>query len=378
MKQTEIFGERSISELRKLLLEMGARKIFLVTGTGSYSKSGAEAALNDIVNEFEITRFKVTTECPDLEFVKGGIENLNQSDCDSIVAIGGGNVIDTAKAINILSAQTVLPEDCIRSMSAISKKGLPLIVIPTTSGSGSEATQFAVVYSGDEKFSLAGEYILPDVSIVDPELTYSLSPYQTAVSGIDVFCQAIESTWASGSTAESKHFAEKAIALVLKSYISAVDSPGKENRRDMSHASNLSGKAINISKTTAPHAVSYTLTRKFGIPHGQAVCITLGEFLRYNYEVSSSDCNDARGENFVKSSIDDIIRLTGAGDVNESMRVIKEIISESGLKSNLRDLGINSSAQLEFIADNCNAQRLANNPRKLNREALLEILKSVY
>ncbi len=74
MKQTEIFGEGRISELRKLLLEMGVRKIFLVTGTGSFSKSGAEAALNDIANEFEMTRFQVTTECPDIEFVKSGID----------------------------------------------------------------------------------------------------------------------------------------------------------------------------------------------------------------------------------------------------------------------------------------------------------------
>lgn len=378
MKQTEIFGEGRVRELLQLLKEMGAKRIFLVTGTSSYSRSGAEEALKSVVNEFQVKRFQVTSECPDLDFIKAGMKDLSQSNCDSIVAIGGGNVIDTAKAINILSFQSASPEACIESLSNITEKGLPLIAIPTTSGSGSEATHFAVVYSGNNKFSLASEHILPDAAIVDPELTYSLSSYQTALSGIDSFCQAVESTWASGSTVDSKQFAEKAISLVMKSYISAVNSPSVESRSNMSLASNLAGKAINISKTTAPHAVSYTMTRMFGIPHGQAVCITLGEFLKYNYEVSSSDCNDVRGDKFVKSSIEEIIRLTGAEDVIDNVKVIKEMISKSGLKTNLRDLGINSSAQLEMIADNTNAERLANNPRKLSREALLEILKKVY
>jgi alcohol dehydrogenase class IV len=378
MKQTEIFGEGRVRELLQLLKEMGAKRIFLVTGTSSYSRSGAEEALKSVVNEFQVKRFQVTSECPDLDFIKAGMKDLSQSNCDSIVAIGGGNVIDTAKAINILSFQSASPEACIESLSNITEKGLPLIAIPTTSGSGSEATHFAVVYSGNNKFSLASEHILPDAAIVDPELTYSLSSYQTALSGIDSFCQAVESTWASGSNVESKQFAEKAISLLMKNYIPAVNSPSVESRSNMSLASNLAGKAINISKTTAPHAVSYTMTRMFGIPHGQAVCITLGEFLKYNYEVSSSDCNDVRGDKFVKSSIEEIIRLTGAEDVIDNVKVIKEMISKSGLKTNLRDLGINSSTQLEMIADNTNAERLANNPRKLSREALLEILKKVY
>ncbi|MBK6876983.1 MAG: phosphonoacetaldehyde reductase [Ignavibacteria bacterium] len=378
MKQTEFFGEGSITQLKQLLYDMGAKRIFLVTGKNSFEKSGAKAAMNDLLNELTVKRYEVISECPDLEFIKAGMNDLRLAECDAVVAVGGGNVIDTAKAVNFFSSQSITPEECIRSVSNIKGKGLPLVAIPTTSGSGSEATHFAVVYSGDVKHSLAAESILPDVAIVDPELTYSLSPYQTAVSGIDVFCQAIESAWATGSNDESRKYSRESLTLIMRSFISAVKMSSAESRRDMSLASNLAGKAINISKTTAPHAVSYSMTRMFGIPHGQAVCITLGEFLKFNYEVNSADCNDSRGAAHVKCTIEEIFKLTGSSDVNDCMEKIKSLIRSAGLKTNLRDLGIDSTDKLELIARSTNAERLSNNPRKITQEALLEILKNVY
>ncbi len=378
MKQTEFFGEGSITQLKQLLYDMGAKRIFLVTGKNSFEKSGAKAAMNDLLNELTVKRYEVISECPDLEFIKAGMNDLRLAECDAVVAVGGGNVIDTAKAVNFFSSQSITPEECIRSVSNIKGKGLPLVAIPTTSGSGSEATHFAVVYSGDVKHSLAAESILPDVAIVDPELTYSLSPYQTAVSGIDVFCQAIESAWATGSNDESRKYSRESLTLIMRSFISAVKMSSAESRRDMSLASNLAGKAINISKTTAPHAVSYSMTRMFGIPHGQAVCITLGEFLKFNYEVNSADCNDSRGEAHVKCTIEEIFKLTGSSDVNDCMEKIKSLIRSAGLKTNLRDLGIDSTDKLELIARSTNAERLSNNPRKITQEVLLEILKNVY
>ncbi|MGB3017680.1 MAG: phosphonoacetaldehyde reductase [Ignavibacteria bacterium] len=378
MKQTEFFGEGSITQLKQLLYDMGAKRIFLVTGKNSFEKSGAKAAMNDLLNELTVKRYEVISECPDLEFIKAGMNDLRLAESDAVVAVGGGNVIDTAKAVNFFSSQSITPEECIRSVSNIKGKGLPLVAIPTTSGSGSEATHFAVVYSGDVKHSLAAESILPDVAIVDPELTYSLSPYQTAVSGIDVFCQAIESAWATGSNDESRKYSRESLTLIMRSFISAVKMSSAESRRDMSLASNLAGKAINISKTTAPHAVSYSMTRMFGIPHGQAVCITLGEFLKFNYEVNSADCNDSRGEAHVKCTIEEIFKLTGSSDVNDCMEKIKSLIRSAGLKTNLRDLGIDSTDKLELIARSTNAERLSNNPRKITQEALLEILKNVY
>ena len=284
--QIELFGEGSVRRLREVLGMFRANRIMLVTGSSSFRLSGAEEIVMEQLSGHESARFTVTTECPQIDFIKNGIELAREFVSDTVIAVGGGNVIDTAKAISFLSAQSQSPEYVIENSARASEKGRPLVAIPTTSGSGSEATHFAVVYSGISKFSLASDAILPDAAIVDPELTYSLTPYQTAVSGIDAFCQAIESIWATGSDEESTKYAEESAELSYNNLLNAVSSPDAVSRRNMSRASNLAGKAINISKTTAPHAVSYTMTSVYGIPHGQAVCITLGEFLKYSPAVN--------------------------------------------------------------------------------------------
>ena len=157
----------------------------------------------------------------------------------------------------------------------ISSPGKKLIAIPTTSGSGSEATHFAVVYVGGEKFSVAHPiYMLPNVVVLNPSLTYSMDSYQTALSGVDAFAQAMESYWSVNSTEESKKYSIEALELIIEHLPLAVNY--NDNSRDiMLHAANLAGKAINIAKTSGAHAISYVLTSKFNIPHGQAVALTL-------------------------------------------------------------------------------------------------------
>lgn len=375
--QIELFGEGSVRRLREVLGMFRANRIMLVTGSSSFRLSGAEEIVMEQLSGHESARFTVTTECPQIDFIKNGIELAREFVSDTVIAVGGGNVIDTAKAISFLSAQSQSPEYVIENSARASEKGRPLVAIPTTSGSGSEATHFAVVYSGISKFSLASDAILPDAAIVDPELTYSLTPYQTAVSGIDAFCQAIESIWATGSDEESTKYAEESAELSYNNLLNAVSSPDAVSRRNMSRASNLAGKAINISKTTAPHAVSYTMTSVYGIPHGQAVCITLGEFLKFNSEVTNEDCNDNRGSEHVKNAVRKILRILKASNPAEGSAKINELIRSCGLHTALSELGVSGMMEIEQIALNTNAERLGNNPRKITQQSLLELMKRI-
>src|SRR5262249_51347864 len=152
------------------------------------------------------------------------------------------------------------PEGVVADGLPLLNRGLPLVAIPTTAGSGSEATPFAVLYVGHVKHSIAGPAMLPDVAIVDPSLTDSMSPALTAVTGMDAFSQAVESYWCIHSTERSKAYARRAIALVLEHLEVAVTAPREENRRAMSKAAHLAGRAIAITKTTGAHALSYPLT----------------------------------------------------------------------------------------------------------------------
>ncbi|MEO8666060.1 MAG: phosphonoacetaldehyde reductase, partial [Ignavibacteria bacterium] len=278
MTQKEFIGIGELGRLGEILKLKDSDKIFLVTGKKSYESSGAEKIINEQLKNYEFKRFSDFEENPKLEDIKTGIE-LFKNGYDMIIAVGGGSVIDVAKLINVLSSQKNSPEEIIADNSKIKNKGKYFAAIPTTAGAGSEATHFAVVYKNKEKFSVAHEYIYPDTVIIDPQLTYNLPKAVTAISGIDALSQAVESYWNVYSTDKSKHYATQSIKLIIENLEKAVNKPDEDSRFNMSLAANLAGKAINITKTTAPHALSYSMTSYFGVPHGQAVSITLGEFL---------------------------------------------------------------------------------------------------
>lgn len=377
MNQEEYFGEGSIENISKIISERKVKKTFLVTGKKSFQSSGAEKVFKNILKDTEVIHFTDFSENPKLEDIEEGIKKFRESDSDIVIAIGGGSVIDVAKLINTLSSQSEDPINYITGNAEILKKGKTLIALPTTSGSGSEATHFAVVYRNRDKYSVANKSILPDISIIDPTLTYNLPPLITAASGIDALSQAIESHWCVNSNEESIKLSEEAIKIIFKNLASAVNDPSAGNRIAMSRASNLAGKAINITKTTAPHAVSYSMTSYFGVTHGQAVSITLKEFLKYNYEVNESDLTDKRGVDHVKSSIERIIKIMDCKNTDEAANRITELMNAVGLKIRLSDLNIESEEDLKIIKENINYQRLQNNPRQVSKEGLDRILRNI-
>lgn len=378
MKQKIIINNGSSKNITDLIDQQIVKRIFLVTGKNSYSLSGAEKNLDNLYRNFETVHYNDIGDIPEIEKIKSGTEIFNNSDCDIVIAAGGGSVIDTAKAINILSAHTEDTADIVSGKKKISFKGKDLIAVPTTAGSGSESTHFAVVYSGNEKFSLADEFILPDIAVIDPELTYSLDSRITAVSGIDAFCQAVESYWSVNSSRESREFSAEAITLILKNLNTCVKNPDEQSRYKMCMASNLAGRAINLTKTTAPHAVSYAMTVKFGIPHGQAVCITLPEFLEFNGNVSADNISDGLVADEFRSLMNELSLLIGYKNISDAKMFLKEFMDDLGLKIKLSDLGLNAKDDLTYILKNVNTERLINNPRKISEEDLEKILSEIY
>jgi alcohol dehydrogenase class IV len=374
MEQKEFLGEGSLGNIQPILKEHHVRTVFMVTDKDSFSPSGAEAALSPFLEGIKIVGFSEFSPNPKVEDARRGIALMKGIEPELIVAVGGGSSIDMAKLINILSAQS---GDClqfIQGKDPIRRKGVPLVAIPTTAGTGSEATQFAVAYVGQVKYSLAHPLIIPDYVIVDPTLTYTMPPRLTATTGFDALSQAIESYWSVGSTRESKKYASEAIPLVMKSIKDAVHRPNPEARRAMAFAANLGGKAINISKTTAPHAVSYTLTIYFGIPHGHAVALTLGKFFVVNASLDNAEINDSRGKGYLKETMDHLCKLVGGSDPEECSNKLYRLMKDVGLESNLKELGIYRKEDIERIVSNVNIERLNNNPVKISEQMLLQIL----
>ncbi|MAR08823.1 MAG: alcohol dehydrogenase [Blastopirellula sp.] len=362
----------SIGNACCLLASLQIERPFLVLDEAAYEASGARDALEPFVRQKAAVRFTEFELNPKLEDVQRGIEAFRLSQADFVIALGGGTAIDLAKLISALSAQSHAARDIATGRSSIQVAGRPLMAIPTTAGTGSEATHFAVVYVDGKKHSVAHPSLLPDYAVVDSTLTESLPPRMTAATGLDAFCQAVESIWAVAATDESLEYATEAARLAFENLVAATNAPTLEARQAMCRASHLAGKAINITKTTAPHALSYALTSRYGVPHGMAVAFTLAPILAFNANVTNHDCTDPRGATAVRKRIARIVEVLGGGGVEAACASFHKLSSQLDCGT-LRD--VCSESDHAAIVDSVNTERLSNNPRRASREQLLDILK---
>ena len=272
------------------------KKILLVTGKTSYSQSGAQAILNHVLKDEMTFRFYDFEVNPKIDDAIRGVNFARENNIELIIAVGGGSAIDMAKLIKAFYAS---PNDCYelaRGKLEMSDPCIPLIAVPTTAGSGSEATHFAVVNIGYDKYSLASQLLLPYIAVLDGNLIDTCSPYQKACNGLDALAQSIESAWAAGSTEQSRGYAFEAVELCAKNLKSVVEGDANLlTLQGMSNAAHRAGKAINISKTTAAHAWSYGITNHHGIPHGHAVWLTLPKIFKMHTTADIEQVGDARG-----------------------------------------------------------------------------------
>ena len=376
--QTEFIGKNSLKNIKKIISNLDAKKILLVTGKGSYKKSGSEEKLIQYLGDAVIKRFFDFEPNPNIKDVLVGINIISTFKPDLVIAVGGGSVIDIAKLINIFAVHVAKEKEIyefVNESSSVKQAGLPLIAIPTTSGTGSEATHFAVVYIGNKKYSFAHKYVLPDFSIIDPSLSYSNPAYIKACSGFDALSQAIESFWAVGSTEESRSYSREAIKIILNSIEMAVLESDKKSMDRMSLAANLAGKAINISKTTAAHAVSYPITKFLGIPHGHAVALTLGSFFVINSHYSESQLNDSRGIQYFDNISKELLNLFDCSESEQVSQRLNQIMANIGLEANLKSIFSKKNIDYELIKKEINLERLNNNPVKVNSSQIENLFK---
>jgi len=357
----------AVSVLESLELE----RLFVVLDTGAYEVSGASAVLETVLQKHATTRFTEFELNPKLEDVQRGVDLYRAFNPDFVIALGGGTAIDLAKLISGLAAQQDSSRDIALGLASIQVGAKPLMAIPTTAGTGSEATHFAVVYVDGEKYSVAHPSLRPEYAVVDPALTASLPPRITAATGLDAFCQAIESVWAVAANEESMGYATEAARLAFGHLEAATNSPTPEARRAMCRVSHLAGKAINITKTTAPHALSYSLTSRYGVPHGFAVATTLAPLLKFNAGVTDDDCTDPRGAAAVRERVAQILKALGAETVEDACSSILSVLTRVGCPK-LEEIVDNTG--LIAVVESANVQRLSNNPRRASREQLIDLL----
>ncbi|TWU10473.1 phosphonoacetaldehyde reductase [Allorhodopirellula heiligendammensis] len=369
-------AENAIHSIGVLVRDFGAERVLLVVDEDAAHASGANRILTTALATCQATRFNDFELNPQFHDIERGIRQFQKTRPQIVIALGGGTAIDLGKLIGSIAVQPATAMDIVTGRVGITKCGPPLVAIPTTAGTGSEATQFAVAYVDQQKYSVSHKFLLPSHAIVDPSLTASLPPRITAATGLDAFCQAIESIWAVGATDESVGYAAAAVELAREHLVDAVVQPSPVSRMGMCQASHLSGKAINISKTTASHALSYGFTSQHKIPHGMAVAMTISRMLAHNAGVSDEDCMDPRGADHVRKRIELIMNLLGTAGVHEACVQLDTMITAIGCACSPARAGVGDAATLRKIVTSVNAERMSNNPRSADATTLMELLQS--
>ena len=356
------FINEGVSALSNIISDLGIKKIFFVVGNNAFPS--IKEMIEPHIREVETELFSVTDSDP--ETIVSGCEKLKLCNADIVIAIGGGRIIDVAKLISTVALTSNNFESVIKGSEAITGKFLPLLVMPTTAGTGSEATSFSVVYLENKKYSVVSEYLLPDYVIADAVLVQDMPDYLKACTVFDAFCQAIESFWAVNSSVSSKKNAKKAIELINKN-IHSYFKGNTENNKHMVNAAFLSGRAINESKTTLPHALSYFMTKKYGIPHGHAVALTLGFVGKINI---------ISGDEKLKNVMLEITNMLGI-DAKNFEQYWRELMEMSGLEVNLSKLGFEKN-DLDLLIESVNVERLKNHPISIDKLTLMKELGGIF
>lgn len=351
MKQILISGRYSSEKILEILLKYSIRKVFIVHGNVSYNNSTLKKYL-EAIRDIQFVHYSVTQPNPDLKSIVKAIKLFKTDSFDAILAVGGGSVIDTAKLVLLLSSRNTI-DITFRVYENIELVNKLFIAIPTTAGSGSESTEFAVIYKNSKKYSLSNKSIIPRIVILDPELTLTCSEETIISTAVDALCQAIESWWSKASTDKSKKYSIEAIKIILDNIFKVLqDKENIESRSAMLEAANISGRAINIAKTTAGHALSYGLTSILNVPHGIAVFLIMNSLVeimetKYNYFANNSELDivfSAYGETFADgfknlfSKFENSIKFSKynnwAGTIDELLLRLYPLVNTKRLKNN--------------------------------------------
>lgn len=371
MKQTVYYQTEGLSDIKKILKDENIDKILLFSDSPAFTLTGAEEYFSKLESNYEIYNVNNFSPNPKFEELSDILNEIQRIEFDIIIAVGGGSVIDMAKLVKIFSAQDFPADKYFEESIKFADSTKKMIAIPTTFGTGSEATHFAVLYKEKVKHSIADANILPEYVILDPSLTKSIPDYVAACSAMDAFSQAIESFWSVNATEESRKYSSKAIKLLINDIVSAVKEKNIESKQKIQYAAYLAGRAINISKTTAPHAFSYTLTSYYNIPHGHAVGIFLPVIFRFNYE------NSKNSQGIWNSLKKELLVLLGTNNVDEAVKFIYEIMSSIGLKTKIKDFDLPIIIVKDKVINGVNASRLKNNPVSISEYDIINILEEI-
>ena len=360
MFQKIILANPDYAVFENYILGLQCKRILLVHGSSMYQLEIGKYLLSlNGKNGIELVEFTDFSPNPSIESTIKGAKLCKQKKCDMIIACGGGSAIDVAKCIRLF---VEIDTDKTNFIEHLQPGKLKLLAIPTTAGTGSEATHFAVVYKNKQKLSIGEKDNIPQAVLLDARTLKNLPLKQKKATYFDALCHAMESLWSIHATPESRTYAREAIRILRageNSYLSGAFDEAVN--MSMLLAAHYAGKAINISKTTAAHAMSYQLTGLFDIPHGQSVALCLNSLLPHMVENSIQN----KEINLWDILVEINEMLGGVKGTNLSDTFYKLLERHNMFVKLSLD---NPDEMVSLLVGSVNEERLKNHPLKLTKQ----------
>ena len=372
-----LFGIGVIEQLGKELKDIGGKKTAIITDE-VIRKTGVLDKVTSVLQKSAIDYViwdKVEAE-PSIEVGEAAVQFAREGKYNSVIGIGGGSVMDTAKvaAISITNPGT-LSEWC---KKVFEKPLAPLVLIPTTSGTGSEVSNAAVFATPEVKYVLYSAYMYPDIALVDPELTMSVPARTTANTGIDALCHAIEAYVSLKANPLTDALALEAMSLVSKNLRAAYAyGDNLEARSGMSLASLLAGVAFGNAGTVLGHACGYAYVypaTKFHFPHGYSIGITMPYVLEYN-----AIANLSKHAIIAETLGESITGLSLREAAFASAVAFKKLLTDLDMPTCIKDVGVTKD-MIPTIAQNVfkSTAHVARNPRKVTQDGMVRLFEEAY
>ncbi len=359
------FGRNKIKEIPEILKAKNKKKVMLVIDEGIKKAGILDKITFYLDTKIEYCIFDQVKPDPTLAVVSRGLEFALNEKVDSLLAVGGGSPIDTAKAIRAAFESKNLKQNN-------EAEKLLLITVPTTSGSGSEVTKTIVITDAlkQHKFAATSEGLAPDLTVVDPELTKTLPAHLTAIGGMDALSHCIESYVSQDAVLPFEMIATKGIEMVKENLRPAVGNPNNMDARvGMSLASLFGGIAFTNCGLGLVHAIAHPLGGKYKIPHGLANSILLPEVMRFN--IISNPKKFAKIASLMGVNIATMTEMEAA---RSSADEIEKLISDISLTTRLREFGVED---LDLIAELALKEKvmIKSNPRPVTKKDIINILE---
>jgi alcohol dehydrogenase class IV len=372
-----LYGPRSVREVgfeaRKL---HGARAVIVTDEV--LNRAGLAQRVVDGLNGSGVTLTGIFDAVPpnsEVQVVEQGAAYARTAGCDLLIALGGGSVLDTAKAMNLLLTEggTLLDYE---GAGLLTRPLRPLIAIPTTAGTGSEVTIAAVIRAEAQglKLEFNSPFLMPDVAILDPELTLSLPPGLTASTGMDALTHAIETYVSTGTQPLSDALAIGAIKLIAANLRQAVQhGDDLEARGSMLLASNMAGIAFSNALLGIVHAMAHPCGGRFGVPHGVANSILLPYGMEYNLPACTERLADVAAALGVDTSGMDHVPAAHAG-----IAAVRQMASDCGLPARLSEVRVPHDGLPQLAADSQGDAMMFTNPLYAGEEDVLALYERAY